>query len=106
MPIDTYLNQQVTRKPKSGVDKFGKPTTGTNETIEARLQESTKRLVDESGKEYQADAELWIKPTQTMVLEDVINDGTSNFKVVRIDTKRGFTGSIDHKKCYLKRTKE
>jgi len=106
MPIDTYLNQQVTRKAKSGTDKFGKTTVGASETIEARYQEKAKRLVDDNGKEYLADAELWVKPTQTIELEDLITVSSVNYKVVRVDTKRGFTGSVDHKKAYLKRTKE
>lgn len=106
MPIDTHLNQQVTRKPKSGTDKFGKPTTGTAETIKARFQEGIKTFIDENGKEYTADAELWLKPVQTIVLEDVITVDSVNYKVIGVDTKRGFTGAIDHKKAYLKRTKE
>lgn len=106
MPIDAYLNQRVSRKAKSGVDKFGKVTTSAAATIEARFQEKAKRLVDEQGKEYLADAELWVKPSQTLELEDVITVNSINYKVVRVDTKRGLTGGIDHKKAYLKRTKE
>jgi len=106
MPIDTYLNQTVTRKAKSSVDKFGKTVVATGVSIEARFQEKIKRLVDDNGKEYLADAELWIKPTQSMDLDDIITVSSVNYKVVRIDTKRGLTGSIDHKKVYLKRTKE
>lgn len=106
MPIATYLNQQVTRKPKSGFDKFGKPTTGTSETIYARFQESAEPYIDENGKEYILDAQLWIKPSQAMQLEDVIEVDSVNYKVVGVFTKRGFTGAIDHKKVYLKRTKE
>lgn len=106
MPVDTYLNQQVARKAKSGVDKFGKITTSASTTIEARYQEKAKRLVDDNGKEYLADGELWVKPTQTLELEDIITVNSINYKVVRVDTKRGLGGSIDHKKAYLKRTKE
>lgn len=106
MPIATYLNQQVVRKPKSGFDKFGKPTTGTSETIKARFQESTAPFIDENGKEYTIDANMWVLPSQALALEDVIEVDSVNYKVVGVDTKRGFTGAIDHKKAYLKRTKE
>ena len=106
MPIDSYLNQTVTLKAKSSVDKFGKTVVATGVSIESRFQEKIKRLVDDNGKEYLADAELWVKPTQTINLDDLITVSSVNYKVVRIDTKRGLTGSIDHKKAYLKRTKE
>lgn len=106
MPITTYLNTTVTRKPKSTLDKYGAVTTGTAVNIRARIQEKVTRLFDERGIEFLADAELWVKPTETINLEDLITFESNNYKVVRIDTKRGLTGNKDHKKIYLRRTKE
>lgn len=106
MPVTTYLNQTASLKAKTGYDKFGKPTTSTGVTFECRLQASNKKMVKVGGEEFLIDAEMWVKPTQTIVLDDVVVFGSDNYKVIRVDTKRGFTGSVDHKKIYLLRTKE
>lgn len=106
MPIDTYLNQQVQIKSKTGFDKYGKPTTGSASTIEARFLEKQNIFKDDNGKEYTTDAELWILPTQTITLEDVITVNSINYKVARIDARRDINGSIDHRKAFLIKTKE
>jgi len=106
MPVNRYLNQTVTIKSRTGYDAYGKPTKGSTSTIEARIQEKTNRLIDDKGQQFRTDAELWLKPTQTIALDDVVTFESTTYKVVRIDTKRGFTGNKDHKKVYLVKTSE
>ena len=106
MPINRYLNQTVTIKSRTGYDAYGKPTVSSASTIEARIQEKTNSLVDDNGQEFLTDAELWVKPAQTIAVDDVITFDGNAYKVVRVDTKRTFTGTIDHKKVYLVKTSE
>jgi hypothetical protein len=106
MPINNYLNQSVTLKQKSGFSLEGKPTLSVGTTIKARFQDKQKRLVDDVGNEYFTDAEVWLKPTQTINLDDVVVYGSVSYKVVQIDTKRGLNGQIDHKKALVVKTKE
>lgn len=106
MPINNYLNQTVTLKQKSGFTLEGKPSLSAGVSIMARFQDKQTRLVDDKGNEYVTDAEVWVKPTQTVSLEDVITYGGVNYKVVRIDTKRDLDGQIHHKKALVVKTKE
>lgn len=100
--IATYLNQTVTHKPTaSQYDAFGKPTSPTSTSIKARLQEGTKRVYTQGAQELQADAELWVLPTQTLSLNDRIEYDGSKYRVVRVDTKRTITGSPNHRKALL-----
>jgi hypothetical protein len=106
MPVNNYLNQTVTLKTKSGFTLEGKPNLGVGASIVARFQDKQTRLVDDKGNEYVTDAEVWLKPTQTVNLEDVIVYGSVNYKIVRIDTKRDLGGKIHHKKALVVKTKE
>lgn len=106
MPIASYLNQTVLRKGRTGKDRYGKITTGSSETIKGRIKGSTRRLIGGDGKEYTVDAELWIKPTQTMNIDDVITWNEKDYKVIHIKEQVGLDGKIDHKKCFLLVTKE
>lgn len=104
--IENYLNQSVTIKSKTGFDLEGKPTTSAGVAIAARFQHKTKTLRNDQGLEYTVDAELWTKPEQAIALEDVITYESVNYKVVKIDDKRGLNGKTSHKKALLTRTKE
>lgn len=104
--IDTYLNQQVQRKAKGSFDDFGKPVLGSSSTIQARFVAGTKRVKKADGSEYIIDAELWIKPDQTMNLDDVIVYESINYKVVNIYSPRWLNWEKSHKKVELVRTKE
>lgn len=106
MPIDTYTNQAVQIKSKTGFDKYGKPTTGTASSIRARFVEKPKLFKDANGHEYMTDAELWVLPTQTINLEDVVVVSSVNYKVSKIENRRDISGDIDHKKAYLTKTQQ
>lgn len=104
--IETYLNQLVTRNPVKNYDAYGKPTLGTGESVKARFQGKQRRAMDSQGVEFVTDAELWVAPGQAMALDDVIIFEEVQYKVVRVDTKKGLSGQTDHKKVLLVRTKE
>lgn len=104
--IESYLNQSVTIKSKTGFDVAGKPTLSTGAAIAARFQHKTKTMRNDQGLEYIVDAELWVKPDQAIALEDVITYESANYKVVKIDDKRNLSGQTSHKKALLTRTKE
>ena len=106
MTIASYLNQTVTRKARSAYDAYGKATLGTGASIRGRFQASQKMLKDVKGNEFMVDAELWLKPTQDIFLDDIIEYESIAYQVVKIDIKRGLGGKVDHKKALLKRTKE
>lgn len=106
MPVTSYLNQSVSWKAKAGFDGYGKPTTSTPVTISCRIQGSTKKLVNEAGDQYVADAEMWVAPTQTLEMDDVIVWESSNYKVVKVEVKKNLSGATNHKKAYLVRTKQ
>ena len=104
MPVASFLNQTVQRKAKSGHDAYGKVQIGSAANIEARFQESHERAFDDNGKEYEVDAELWVKPTQTINLEDIIIVSSANYRVVKTSIHRDVTGRVHHKKALLVKT--
>ena len=106
MPIAIYLNQSVVLKLHTGFDVHGKRSLGSANTIEARFVEKEEMLKDQNGNEFRSDAQMWVLPEQSIDLEDEVAYGGSNYKAVKIEMRRGLTGSVDHKKVYLKKTKE
>lgn len=106
MPVNNYLNQTASLKQKSGFTVEGKPSLGAGASVRVRFQDKQTRLVDDKGNEYVTDGEIWMKPTQTVNLEDVIVYGSVNYKVVRIDTKRDINGQTHHKKALVVKTQE
>ena len=104
--IASYLNQLVTRNPLKSYDTYGKPTIGNGQSVKARFQGKQRRAMDNKGVEFVTDAELWIAPDQEMALDDVILFEDIQYKVVRVDVKKGLSGQTDHKKVLLVRTKE
>lgn len=104
--IDSYLNQYVVLKAKTGYDAYRKPTTSTGKTIICRIQGSTKRIVTTEGKELNADAELWVKPAQVLAIDDLIVWNSENYKIQKIDSKALLGGNLSHKKALLIRVRE
>lgn len=104
MPIDAFLNQTATRKPKTGRDGYGKATFGTAETVECRFQQGTFRLTNKDGMEYQADAKMHVKPSQAFNVDDLVTFESVDYRVDRADEKRDVAGIKHHKKLYLVRT--
>ncbi len=107
MPVQSYLNQTVTKKATASYDVYGKPVASAPVSVRCRIQNASKRLIVQgNGVEFTVDAEMWVKPTESIALDDVITWESTNYKVVRVDTKKGLTGNTDHKKVLLIRTKE
>jgi hypothetical protein len=57
--------------------------------------------VGQGGTEFTADAELWVKPNEQLDIDDVFTWQGEDYKVVKLDTKIGLAGSVNHKKAYL-----
>ena len=103
MPIQSYLNQTITKKVTASYDVYGKPVPTTPVCIQCRIQSSSKRLYTKEGTEFTADVELWVKPTERLDLDDVLTWEGADYKVVKLDVKKGLTGATNHKKAYLVR---
>lgn len=101
MPITPYLNQRVTKKVTASYDVYGTPVPAIPATIVCRIQSSSKRLIGQGGTEFTADAEMWVKPTEILGIDDVITWEGEDYKVVKADVKKGLTGATNHKKLYL-----
>lgn len=101
MPITPYLNQKVTKKITASYDVYGTPVPALPKTIQCRIQSSSKRLIGAGGTEFTADAEIWVKPTELLDIDDVLTWEGEDYKVVKLDTKKGLTGTTNHKKGYL-----
>lgn len=106
MSINTYLNQNLEKKIRSGFTLEGKPSLGSAVSFKGRFQDKQTRLVDSNGVEFTTDGEVWMKPDESINLEDYIIYESVNYKVVRIDTKRKFDGEVNHKKALVVKTKE
>lgn len=104
--INSYLNQLITLKAKSGYDAYGATEVKNGIKIKARVQGKQKRLISEKGEEMVSDLVMFVDPGQVLVLNDIIVFGGSNFQIARIDEKRGLTGSSMFKKAYLIKTEE
>lgn len=105
MSIDlgTYLNQKATHTASGGKDLYGKTTDGAQTELDVRFQDSVKRLQDVKGEEFVADGEFWLYPDAAIALNEFLTHGGVKYKIVRIDTKRGFDGEVHHKKAYVVR---
>ena len=101
MPVQPYLNQIVTKKITASYDVYGTPVPATPQQIKCRIQSSSKRLIGQGGTEFTADAEIWLKPTEPLDIDDVVTWDGEDYKIVKMDTKRGLTGATNHKKGYL-----
>lgn len=106
MGITSYLNQTATLKPRSGVDRYGKPTIGTTSTFRCRAQGSKTRVFNDQGVETQADLEMWVEPSLGVSEGDKIEFESKNYSVAKLDTKRKLTGVANHKKLLLLESKE
>lgn len=104
MTIDLYLNQEATLKTTTARDVYGKQTLTAGTPIKCRLQGSHKRLTNDSGEEFTADAEMWVKGSQAISNGNIIVWEGEQFRVVKIETKRTLTGSPNHKKILLVKT--
>lgn len=101
MPINNYLNQTVNKKVTKEYDVYGTPVAEIPTYIKCRIQSSNKRLVGQGGIEFSADAEMWVKPTERLDIDDIITWESEDYKVVRVDIKKTVTGATNHKKLYL-----
>lgn len=101
MPVLPYLNQTVTKKITASYDVYGTPVPAIPVSIPCRIQSSTKRLIGQGGTEFTADAEIWLKPSEPLDIDDIVAWEGEDYKIVKMDTKKGLTGSTHHKKGYL-----
>lgn len=104
--INTYLNQRVTWQAKVGLDKYAKPTYSGGTVISARFVEKTATLKDANGKEFKADAEVWVLPSMAIKNDDLIIFSGQNYKAVQVDVRRDFNGDTHHRKVFVVRTKQ
>lgn len=101
MPITSYLNQTVNKKVTKAYDVYGTPQAEIPQYIKCRIQSSSKRLIGQGGTEFNADAEMWVKPAERIDVDDVITWEGEDYKVVRVDVKKNVVGATNHKKCFL-----
>lgn len=96
--ITKYLNQGLTRKTRTSYDKYGKSNT-TNSNFDGRLVALTVQNRGLQAKPLDYDVEVWMEPDQAMLIDDIIFDGTVNYRVIQVNEYRAKNGDIHHKKA-------
>lgn len=96
--ITQYLNQQLTHKTRISYDKYGKIET-LSSNIKGRLVASSVQNRGLQAKPLDYDVEVWMEPDQAMLIDDIIFDGTINYRVIQVNEYRTKSGDIHHKKA-------
>lgn len=96
--ITQYLNQQLTHKTRISYDKYGKIET-LSSNIKGRLVASSVQNRGLQAKPLDYDVEVWLEPTQTMAVEDIIADHDNSYRVLQVNEYRAKDGSLHHKKA-------
>jgi len=103
MSIQDFYNQSVTLYPTTR-NKYGKPSKGTGSSIKVRFQEQSNfadSFANANAKETVFDAVMWCKPTTTIETDYVVLYESKEYRVIRVDVKRGRAGVKHHKKAFL-----
>lgn len=106
MSVITYLNQLCGIQAPNGQNRYGKSQWGPEYMEKCRLQGSKARVIDDKGNQVQADAEIWVGPNAQLDAEYRVNFESKVYRVMKLDVKRNFNGTINHKKGLLLESKE
>lgn len=99
--ITDYLNQTCTLYQRTGYNEVGQPQYSVGETVPCRIafEEEVIRLTD--GQELKIQGVIYLEPTQTVNIDDVVASGGDEYTIKEIASKVDIDGNVNHRKGYL-----
>jgi hypothetical protein len=101
MSIDAFFNQEVTHYPSTGVDKYGRETDGTAETLLARFQTTSRSKLAANNQVVTIDALCFVGPDSDVDIDDRIDYGGIIYRVTGVYGAVDGDGATHHKKLEL-----
>jgi ketosteroid isomerase-like protein len=95
--IDLYLTESVVWKRPGAPDKWGTPAAGTEQTIPARIERTTRLVRDFSGREVTSDAAVLMR--EQPAHDDTLHFDGRDHPILRIAEKKSF--SVSHYQVYV-----
>lgn len=103
MSILGLFNQSIVIYPKSGYDKFGKPTNSTPATVSARVQKTTRQRLLPNNSLVLILAIVYVPATTVVSVEDKVTYQSIDYKVFSVNEAVKGDGSVHHIKLELQK---
>lgn len=94
--IEKLLNQTITISSKSARSRYGTPTYSSPVTVKARIELTTKTIMNATKELVPIDAIVFVALGTTVVVEDKIIHGGINYRVMRKDVLVDGRGDTRH----------
>jgi len=103
MSVNNLLNQSVSLYSKASYGADGREVVGVATTVPARFVEGTKSRLLPNQQIVTIDALIYLKPDQSIEINDKVTYGSTNYKVHAIKVGRGLSGDAHHKTVEVKK---
>lgn len=101
MSILGLFNQSIVIYPKTGYDKFGKPTASTSATVSARVQRTTKQRLLPNNSLVVILAIAYVPATTVVNVDDRVTYLGNDYKVFALSEATQGNGTVHHIKLEL-----
>ena len=105
MSVNGLLNQQIVITSKTGYNAYGRETVSTANTVQARFQKTTKQRLLPNGSLLVIEAIVYVPSDTTVVIDDKVTYGGTDYKVYGIYTAIDGSGDTNHLKLELTKWK-
>jgi len=103
MSILSHILKQSAKVLVTTYNKYGDQEYSAQSSETCRFREIND-IGDANNSEYiRSDAMLWLEPTSSIVLGDIVKCEGSFYRVQKIINARKMTGQVHFKKCLLER---
>ena len=97
--IGEYMVDSITIQPRGTADKFGSfPYNIATTVTTARVQRKRGTVLREQGRIVEYTHVVWVRPTETIALEDRIIYASTNYTVLAIEERDFVDGADNHKR--------
>lgn len=103
MNIAHLFKQTITIYPKSGYDKFGKPTNSTSATVSARVQKTTRQRLLPNNSLVLILAIVYVPATTVVNVDDKVTYSGIDYKVFSKSEAIDGMGAVNHIKLELQK---
>jgi hypothetical protein len=100
--IAGYLAQDISHKPKTGVDGYGQPAFGTPAHTKGRWLEKNRLVRNAQGEQKTSEITVTLLAGCPAVVGDQLSlDGTTWHTIIALSASRGLNGEVMQKRAYL-----
>ena len=106
MSIGGLLNQTIQIRAKSGYNEYGRESVAGAVSVQARVQETTKRVMEPGGNLITIDAIAYVPGDTTVSTDDRVTYDNQEYKVYGKYTARDGEAVANHIKLNLIKWRE